>query len=102
MLPGLVLGAVKRPSATVCAELSNHEIFEKWRVVDTAKLTGERQAEFERDRAENASWQQTCAADSGFGEAKWSGSGGLSRGLPAHLAWAGGVFLFFFSISRVS
>ena len=25
-----------------------------------------------------ASWQQTCAADSGFGEAKWSGSGGHS------------------------
>eukprot|EP00935_MAST-01C_sp_MAST-1C-sp1_P002222 g2222.t1 len=41
------------PTATVCAELSNHEIFERWRVVDTAKLRGDRRAEFERDREES-------------------------------------------------
>ena len=32
--------------------------------------------------AAKASWQQTCAADSGFGEAKWSGSGGHSSPTP--------------------
>ena len=44
------------PHATVCPELSNHEIFEKWRVVDTPALSGDRlamRAEFERDREES-------------------------------------------------
>eukprot|EP00935_MAST-01C_sp_MAST-1C-sp1_P002848 g2848.t1 len=41
------------PHATVCPELSNHEIFEKWRVVDTPALSGDRLAEFERDREES-------------------------------------------------
>ena len=41
------------PRAAVCAELSNHEIFEKWRVVDTAALGGEAAAEFEADKAES-------------------------------------------------
>ena len=40
-------------TAIVCAELSNHEIFEKWRIVDTAGLTGERLAEYDRDRTES-------------------------------------------------
>ena len=30
-----------------------HQIFERWRVVDTAKLRGDRLAEFERDRVES-------------------------------------------------
>ena len=41
------------PHATVCAELSNHEIFEKWRVIDTAALDGAKLEEFEADRAES-------------------------------------------------
>jgi hypothetical protein len=40
-------------TAVVCAELSNHEIFEKWRIVDTAGLVGERLAEYDRDRTES-------------------------------------------------
>jgi hypothetical protein len=40
-------------SAVVCAELSNHEIFEKWRIVDIAGLTGDRLAECDRDRNES-------------------------------------------------
>jgi hypothetical protein len=42
-------------SVTVCPELSCHEIFEKWRVVDTTKLifTPERLAEYQRDKTES-------------------------------------------------
>jgi hypothetical protein len=41
------------PSASVCAELSNHEIFEKWRVVDTTKVRDKRLVEFESDEEES-------------------------------------------------
>jgi len=41
------------PDAAVCPELSNHEIFEKWRVVKTSALTGDGLAEFEADKAES-------------------------------------------------
>jgi hypothetical protein len=40
-------------TATVCPELSNHGIFEKWRVVDTTKLTDERLLEYQRDKTES-------------------------------------------------
>jgi hypothetical protein len=40
-------------TAQVCPELSNHELFEKWRIVDTTKLEGERLTELERDLKES-------------------------------------------------
>jgi hypothetical protein len=54
------------PTACVCPELSNHNIFEKWRVVDTAKLAPEQQCEHKRDRAESnrryeAAWLHTLS-----------------------------------------
>ena len=36
-----------------CYELSNHEIFERWRTADIASLSSERRAEYEADRAES-------------------------------------------------
>ena len=41
------------PESAVCPYLSNHEIFEKWRVVDTSTLSSEKRAEFEEDKAES-------------------------------------------------
>jgi len=41
------------PDAKVCADLSNHEIFEKWRVVDTKCLAPDRRVEYEQDMAES-------------------------------------------------
>jgi len=41
------------PGVKVCPDLSNHEIFEKWRAVDTAKLSPTKQAEFEADKQES-------------------------------------------------
>ena len=41
------------PAATRCPHLSNHGVFEKWRVQDTSQLQGERKAEFEQDKAES-------------------------------------------------
>eukprot|EP00935_MAST-01C_sp_MAST-1C-sp1_P001912 g1912.t1 len=40
-------------NATVCSELSNHEIFEKWRIRDVAKLTAEERTEYEADIEES-------------------------------------------------
>jgi hypothetical protein len=44
---------MKAPNAGVCPELSNHEIFEKWRVVDTSALTSEQLEEYDANRAES-------------------------------------------------
>ena len=41
------------PESAVCPHLSNHEIFEKWRIVDTSTLSSEKRAEFEEDKAES-------------------------------------------------
>ena len=41
------------PESAVCPYLSNHEIFEKWRIVDTSTLSSEKRAEFEEDKAES-------------------------------------------------
>jgi hypothetical protein len=41
------------PDASVCPDLSNHQIFEKWRATQTSQLQGKRQAEFEQDKAES-------------------------------------------------
>jgi len=43
----------KDPTAEVCPHLSNHEIFEKWRPVDTSTLQGARLREFRRDLRES-------------------------------------------------
>eukprot|EP00935_MAST-01C_sp_MAST-1C-sp1_P000111 g111.t1 len=39
--------------ASVCPKLSQHEIFEKWRVIDCDNLEGEQLAEYERDMQES-------------------------------------------------
>lgn len=41
------------PEATACPELSNHEIFEKWRIEDTPKLHGDKLNEFNSDKLES-------------------------------------------------
>lgn len=50
-------------TAVVCPELSNHEIFEKWRVVDTSDLEGERREEFQQDLQESKR-RYDCAFES--------------------------------------
>jgi hypothetical protein len=41
------------PEAKTCSELSNHEIFEKWRIEDTSKLQGDKLEEFNSDKLES-------------------------------------------------
>ena len=41
------------PEAEACADLSNHEIFEKWRIEDTSKLKGDKLEEFNSDKLES-------------------------------------------------
>jgi hypothetical protein len=41
------------PKAQVCVGMGNHEIFEKWRVRDTTKLTEEEEAVYETDKRES-------------------------------------------------
>lgn len=43
----------KDPAASVCPELSNHEIFEKWRIVKTSALRGDDLEKFKRHKAES-------------------------------------------------
>ena len=41
------------PEAKACPDLSNHEIFEKWRIEDTSKLKGDKLEEFNSDKLES-------------------------------------------------
>jgi hypothetical protein len=41
------------PETDVCPELSNHQIFEKWRIEDTSKLKGDKLKEFNSDKLES-------------------------------------------------
>merc|ERR1712072_1212148 len=41
------------PEAEACPDLSNHEIFEKWRIEDTTKLKGDKLEEFNSDKLES-------------------------------------------------
>jgi hypothetical protein len=41
------------PEAEACPDLSNHEIFEKWRIEDTSKLKGDKLEEFNSDKLES-------------------------------------------------
>ena len=41
------------PEAKACPDLSNHEIFEKWRTEDTSKLKGDKLEEFNSDKLES-------------------------------------------------
>ena len=43
----------KDPRATVCPDLSNHELFEKWRVRDLAELAADERVEYEDDLVES-------------------------------------------------
>ena len=43
----------KDPSALVCGNLGNHEIFEKWRTRDATSLTGTKRDEYLIDKAES-------------------------------------------------
>jgi hypothetical protein len=61
------------PHAKVCPALSNHEIFEKWRVKDTTKLGMLELEEYEQDKRESSrryysAWYNTAAhtTDSSF------------------------------------